>query len=251
MYGCFWCSVQGHLIKGECTPVTGGQCQPVGYFPSEQVTIRKPRRSHACMALLVHSNWQCVCACVYLRKLQLSKTHFVSSAAHFMSWYKYALKYLQEKICKFPNTFCSLHKLNKYWFVCFPLPFCGQSVTPFSLRGWGFIASQWLNPLNALWSLSHRCFWWFNEFKCITYDHILTSSCQMFNRDEPEREKRVYVTVKASDMGRSVSSASTMSPLERACQFCHQDVLVIGNTICSEVNWSIINNCNYIIHIYM
>ena len=26
----------------------------------------------------------------------------------------------------------------------------------------------------------------------------------MFNRDEPEREKRVYVTVKASDMGRSV-----------------------------------------------
>ena len=94
-------------------------------------------------------------------------------------------------------------------------------------------------------------FWWFNEFKCITYDHILTSSCQMFNRDEPEREKRVYVTVKASDMGRSVSSASTMSPLERACQFCHQDVLVIGNTICSEVNWSIINSCNctYIIYI--
>ena len=57
-------------------------------------------------------------------------------------------------------------------------------------------------------------FWWFNEFKCITYDHIFTSSCQMFNRDEPEREKRVYVTVKASDMGRSVSLTSTMSPLE-------------------------------------
>ena len=30
---------------------------------------------------------------------------------------------------------------------------------------------------------------------------------QMFNRDEPEREKRVYVTVKASDMGRFVSTS--------------------------------------------
>ena len=25
MCGCFWCSVQGHLIKGECNPVTGGE----------------------------------------------------------------------------------------------------------------------------------------------------------------------------------------------------------------------------------
>ena len=168
MYGCFWCSVQGHLIKGECTPVTGGQCQPVGYFPSEQVTIRKPRRSHACM-LLVHSNWQCVCACVYLRKLQLSKTHFVSLAAHFMSYYKYALQYLHEKICRFPNSFFTLHKLNKYCFVCFPLSFCGQSVTPFSLRGWGFIASQWPNPLKALWSLSHWCF---NGFMNSNVSHV-------------------------------------------------------------------------------
>ena len=50
------------------------------------------------------------------------------------------------------------------------------------------------------------------------------STNTIFDRDEPEREKRVYVTVKASDMGRSVSSMSPMSPLERACQFCHQDV---------------------------
>ena len=87
MYGCFWCSVQGHLIKGECTPVTGGEggvrlllfigtesninlgeiytSAPVaereggaGYFPSEQShdTYASPsvQVMHACS--LVRSN---------------------------------------------------------------------------------------------------------------------------------------------------------------------------------------------------
>ena len=36
MYGCFWCSVQGHLIKGECTLVTEGRAAFACYFPLGQ-----------------------------------------------------------------------------------------------------------------------------------------------------------------------------------------------------------------------
>ena len=57
-----------------------------GYFPSEQShdTYASPsvQVMHACS--LVRSNWQSVCEQVYLRKLQLSKTHFAKLAAHFV-----------------------------------------------------------------------------------------------------------------------------------------------------------------------
>ena len=71
MYGCFWCSVQGHLIKGECTPVTGGQCQPVSGLLSlarNKVTIRKQAPSESCMhapCSLQLTVCVCVCVCVF------------------------------------------------------------------------------------------------------------------------------------------------------------------------------------------
>ena len=39
MYGCFWCSVQGHLIKGECTPVTEGRAASACNFSLGQSQI--------------------------------------------------------------------------------------------------------------------------------------------------------------------------------------------------------------------
>ena len=48
MYGCFWCSVQGHLIKGECTPVTEGRAAFACYFPLGQSQILILGNIHLC-----------------------------------------------------------------------------------------------------------------------------------------------------------------------------------------------------------
>ena len=139
----------------------GGQCQPVGYFPSEQShDTQAPSEScmHACSLQLT----LCVCACVF-KEIAAVKDSLCQFGGPLLGY--------------MVQIWIAWHsgELNKYWFVCFPLSFCGQSVIPFSLTGGGFIAAGRLNnPLKKLSSSSHWCYDDFLNFNAsITITWIL------------------------------------------------------------------------------
>ena len=116
MYGCFWCSVQGHLIKGECTPVSASGLLSLRTKSRYATSPLSELCMHAPCSLQL-SECVCVLGNCSCQRLTLSVRLLI-------------LYLVLVQICT--EIFYSLHKLNKYWIVCFPLSFCGQSVTPFS-----------------------------------------------------------------------------------------------------------------------